>query len=263
MLVTDSVTYNKTSEQEELEKKLAELSALQAELTERELELVTLQGELHVFEREYLQIIGSRYAELDEIEAEIAKYIAVLNPNDSTAQKQAEEAWTRAEESKRATEENLKNQESSRDFKPWESLKKLYREVAKLVHPDLTTDETERLRRQKIMAEVNQAYENGDEKRLTEILQGWQNKSESVHDPSLSTELLRVIREIAQVSDRLKAIEYEINDLKLSELYQLKNKAINAKQENRNLLVEMASHIDQQIAKAKIKLEKLKYQVSR
>ncbi|MCC5670047.1 hypothetical protein LC653_41215 [Nostoc sp. CHAB 5784] len=257
------ITYEKTSEQEELEKKLAELSALQAELTERELELVTLQGELHAFEREYLQVIGTRYAELDEIEAEIAKYLAVLNPNDSTAQKQAEEAWTRAEESKRATEDNLKNQEFSRDFKPWESLKKLYREVAKLIHPDLTTDEVERLRRQKIMAEVNQAYENGNEKRLTEILQGWQNKSESVKDQSSSTELLRVIREIVQVSDRLKVIKCEIKDFELSEIYQIRNKAINAKQENRDLLTEMASKIDKQIAKAKIKLEKFKSEVSK
>jgi predicted nucleic acid-binding Zn-ribbon protein len=61
------ITYEKTSEQEELEKKLAELSALQAELTERELELVTLQGELHAFEREYLQVIGTRYAELHQL----------------------------------------------------------------------------------------------------------------------------------------------------------------------------------------------------
>jgi hypothetical protein len=261
--MNSKIIYNKTSEQEELEKKLAELSSLEAELTERELELVTLQSELHAFECEYLRVIGTRYAELDEIESEIAKYLVILNPNDLTAQKQAEEAWNKAEDSKRATEDNLKNQESSREFKPWENLKKIYREVAKLIHPDLTTDEVERLHRQKIMVEVNQAYENGDEKRLTEILQTWQNKSESFHNQSASSELLRVIREIAQISDRLQVIEYEIKDLKFSELYQLRNKAINAKQENRDLLAEMASKIDKQIAKAKIKLDKLKSKVAK
>lgn len=257
------ITHNKTSEQEELERKLAELSGLQADLTERELELVTLQGELHIFEREYLQVIGTRYAELDEIEAEIAKYLVALNPNDCKAQKQAEEAWTRAKDSKRATEENLKNQEFSRDFKPWESLKKLYREVAKMIHPDLTTDQAERLLRQKIMAEVNQAYENGNEIRLREIIQEWQNKSESVQEQSLANELIRVIREIAQISERLKAIEQKIKDLKLSELYQIRIKALNVKQEGRDLLAEMAAQIEKQIAKAKINLENIKSQVSR
>lgn len=104
-----------TPEQQELDKKLAELAALETELAQRELDVATTQAELHSFEREYLQVVGIRYTELDRLEAQIAEYMAYL--------------------------------ESSRDFKPSESLKKLYREVAKRIHPDLATDEEERSRR--------------------------------------------------------------------------------------------------------------------
>lgn len=123
-----AIARRQTPEQQELDKKLAELAALETELAQRELDVATLQAELHAFEREYLRVVGIRYTEFDRIEAQIAEYMAYL--------------------------------ESSRDFKPSESLKKLYREVAKRIHPDLTTDEEERSRRQQLMAEANQAYKD-------------------------------------------------------------------------------------------------------
>ncbi|OKH48221.1 hypothetical protein NIES2101_22520 [Calothrix sp. HK-06] len=257
----NTITRKLTSEDEELNKKLIELAALEAELTERELELATFQSNLHTFEREYLRVVGVRYAELDEIEYEIAKYLTYLKPKDSNARRQVEKAWTRAQNSKRAASENFVNQEFSRDFKPWESLKKLYREVAKCIHPDLATDEVERQRRQQLMTEVNLAYENGDEEQLKTILQGWKNSPEFVQCKVVAAELTRIIRKIAQVKERLKVIEGEIEDLKKSELNQLREKILTAQEEGRDLLIDMASHIDEQIATAKLRLKELKAKV--
>ena len=256
-----NLTRRLTPEEQELEKKQRELSALETELAERELELTTVQAELHAFEREYLRVVGVRYAELDEIEAEIAKYLAFLNPKDSETRKQAEEAWAKAQDSKRAASENITDIEVSRDFNPPESLKKLYREVAKRFHPDLTTDETERKRRQKIMAEANQAYEDGDEKQLRAILEEWEKSPESVKGEGIAAELIRTIRKIAQVQERLKKIEAEIEALKRSALYQLREKVIAAQQEGRDLLAEMAAQIDEEIAAAKVRLEELRAKV--
>ena len=255
------IARSKTPEEQELEKKLAELSALEVELTERELELATFQGQLNAFEREYLRVVGIRYARLDEIEAEIAKYLAFLNPNNSTVRKQAEEAWAKAQDTKRAASEDVTNSESSGNFKPWESLRKLYREVAKRIHPDLTTDKTERLRRQQLMAEANQAYENGDEDRLRAILDAWENSPNLVQGQGVGAELIRTIRKIAQVKERLKAIEGEIEALKRSTLYQLREKFIAAQQADRDLLAEIAHQIDEQIAAAKVRLEELRAKV--
>ncbi len=224
--MSSNLTRRLTPEEQELEKKRRELSTRETELAERELELTTLQAELHSFEREYLRVVGSRYTELDRIEAQIAEYMAYL--------------------------------ESSRDFKPSESLKKLYREVAKRIHPDLATDEEERQRRQNLMAEANQAYEDGDEERLRAILHGWESSPESVKGEGAAAELIRTIRKIAQSQERLKTIQEEIEDLEQTELYQLKTKVITAQQAGQDLLAEMAFQLDEQIVAAKQQLEELK-----
>ena len=63
---------SRTPEERELEKKRSELATLEGELAQRELELTTLQSELYAFEARYLRVVGSHYAELDELEAQIA-----------------------------------------------------------------------------------------------------------------------------------------------------------------------------------------------
>jgi hypothetical protein len=257
----DGIMYKKSPEEQELDKKLAELATLEATLAERELILATLQAKLNIFEREYLQVIGIRYAKLDELEAEIAKYLAFQNPQDSTARKYAQVAWTKAQNSKRAIRETAINSQSTGNFQPLGSLKKLYREVAKRIHPDLATDEVDRLRRQKLMAEANLAYENGDETQLRLILSKWEHGPESINGEGIAAELIRVIRKIAQIQERLNAIESEIEALKESAIYLLREKVIFAQMRGRNLLAEMAALINQQIATAKMGLEQLRVKV--
>lgn len=180
---------------------------------QRELELATLQVELREFEARYLRIVGVRYTELDEIEAQIAETMAKLNPNDLDARKQAEQARSQAKESAQATESAVSDDEPTRKFAPSETLKKLYRDLAKLVHPDKFPDEAEKARHDILMARVSKAYEEGDEEALREILNQWESSPESVKGEGVGTELIRVIRKIALVEQRLKAIENEIEAL--------------------------------------------------
>lgn len=213
-------------EEEELEKKQAELAALETELAQRELDLTNLHAELHTFEQKYQQIIGTRFAELDHIEAQISEYMAYL--------------------------------ESFKDFKPSATLKQLYREVAKKIHPDLATNEADKGRRQEFMALVNQAYEDGNEDKLREILHQWEISPESIQGDAIGDKLIRVLRQIAQVRDRLQNIEQEMNDVQQTELYQLKAQVITLEQSGRDLLAEMASQLEQQITAAQQKLTELK-----
>lgn len=215
-----------TPEQEELERKKAELAELETELVEKELSLATFQAELNSFENEYMRVIGTRYTELDRIEAEINKYIAL--------------------------------QESNQDFKPSPELKKLYREVAKKIHPDLATDDEERQRRQKLMVEVNQAYENGNLQQLKAILQDWESSPESLKGEGISFDLIRIIRQIAQSRERLKIIQAEIQLLEQTELGQLRQKILQAKESGQDLLADMANELDEQINDLKEQLKQLK-----
>ena len=62
------------------------------------------------------------------------------------------------------------------------------------------------------MAEVNLAYENGDEAKLGSILADWESSRDTVEGEGVGTELIRVIRKIAQIQRRLTEIELEISN---------------------------------------------------
>jgi hypothetical protein len=125
-------------EEEELKLKKEELQLLENQLIDLELQLTSLRGELAAFERLYLKTVGVRYAELDEIEAQIAEFVVRRDPANPKAQSTAREARARAEESRTGTAE-LAAKETIR-FSPSSSLKSLYREVARRIHPDLAVD---------------------------------------------------------------------------------------------------------------------------
>jgi hypothetical protein len=225
------ITRRQTPEEQELSRKLSELGKFETELAQRELDLATLQAELHTFEAKYIRIVGIRYTELDEIEAQIAEAEARLKPKDNRIQEQAAQARAQAQESAQAAGIAQKPREEK--FKPSESLTKLYREVAKCIHPDLATDEKERSRRQQLMVDANSAYEEGDQAKLRTILAEWESSPESVEGEGTVAELVRVIRKIAQVEKRLRVIETEIAQLEESELYQLKTKVLSIEDKSR------------------------------
>ena len=249
------ITRTQTPEERELDRKLYELSELETELAQRELDLATLQAELHTFEAKYIRIVGIRYTELDEIEAQIAEAEARLKPKDNKIQEEAAQARDQAQASAQAA--GIAQEPREEKFSPSESLKKLYREVAKCIHPDLATDEKERSRRQQLMTDANRAYEEGDEAKLRAILAEWESSPESVEGEGTAAELVRVIRKIAQVEKRLRVIETEITQLEESDLYQLKTKVEAAENEGRDLLDEMASRVKEEIASASERLARI------
>lgn len=242
-----------TPEDRELEKKKAELAALEERLAQRELELATLQGEVHAFEQRYVSIVGVKYAELDEVEAQIAEAQARLNPQDATVQDRAEQARQQAKESSESVGD-IQSTPTRGDFRPSDELKRLYREAAKLVHPDLSEEEADRERRTRVMAEINRAYEAGDEESLRRILHEWQTSPDSVKGQDPGAQLIRIIRKIAQVETRLLAVDAAMEELKKSDLHQLKVQVEDAEEEGRDLLTEMAERLDNQIQEAEERL---------
>ncbi len=243
-----------TPEEQELAQKQEELSSLQTLLAQRELDLTTLQVELHAFERRYFRVVGIRYAELDEVEAQIADLLSRASPHNQDMRMRAAEARGRANESAHESKMVQETASYAEKFKPSDALKKLYRDIAKSIHPDLATDDEDRARRQRFMAEANQAYEEGNEIRLREILREWESSPDAIKGDGVAAELIRVIRKIAQVQARLKTIEATVDDLQASDMYRLKDEVESAEAEERDLLAEMASRLDRQIADARKRL---------
>jgi DnaJ-domain-containing protein 1 len=226
LFMSDQSVLALSPEAEELEVKSKELSMLEADLVQGELDLATMHLQLQNFEREYQQVIGVRYSDLEYVENQITEYMAYL--------------------------------ESNRDFQPSEDIKKIYRQVAKLIHPDLTTDSTEKIARQQLMSEANEAYEDGDIEKLKAILRSWESRPEAVQGEGIASELIRTIRKIAQCRERLRGIRQEVEGIEQTELYQLQLTVIAEKQKGTDLLVKMADELDEQIGNAQAELAKIK-----
>jgi len=196
-------------EEEELARKREELALLQAELAERELDLTNLRAELAAFEGRYLRQVGTLYAELDEWNAKIAERLAKEEGTEES-RSAAAQARMQADESDSAVHgEAAKAQE----FIPSAELKALYREVAKRVHPDLATDEADRQKRDQLMAEANTAYQRGDAEALRRILEEYESSPESARGAGIGADLVRVLRQLKQVRDRIAAIILEVANL--------------------------------------------------
>lgn len=244
-----------TPEEKELQKKRLELTALEAILAQQELELITLQAELNAFQNRYLQALGKLYAELDAILAELAAIQASNKPANHKAWEKVEQARAKAEDSAKNANEA---KDQSKSFKPSERLKKLYREIAKSFHPDLAGDEEERAGYQQLMAEANQAYKNGDEQLLGKILTQGKHSPESVKGVGTGVDLVRVIRKIASIEERLIQIASEREAIEESVLFQLKLKFETMFENGIDLLAEMAGYLNRQITEACIRLNRAK-----
>ena len=242
-------------EERELARKRKEQERLEAELAECELRLATLRGELKSLEARYLNLVGAPYAELDELRAQIAERLAAEEPGNERLQRAAQEARARANESRIAVPAEQSREHKA--FSPSPELKRMYREAAKRIHPDLTADDNDRARRQQLMAEVNQAYQQGDETAIAKILDVYESSPEAVQGEGAGAELVRVIRKLSLMNNRLGEIEEELQLLLNSDLYLLKSHADDAQEQNRDLLAEMADKIQQRIADSKSRMETL------
>ncbi len=243
-------------EEQELEQKRTEQASLEAELADRELRSANLRAELGAFERQYLHFVGSRYAELDEKKAQIAERLAQEQPHNERAQQAACEARARANETQSAAGE--RSARAPRAFEARPELKRLYREVAKRIHPDLTADRDDRSKRQQLMAEANTAFERGDEQQLAQILTEYECSPEAVQGEGPGAELVRVIRRVSQMRSRLAEIEAETQALLRSDLFQLKTRVDDAQKNGRDIVKEMIAKVDVQIALAARRLDDFK-----
>ncbi|MHB9036476.1 MAG: J domain-containing protein [Armatimonadota bacterium] len=244
-------------DEQELKKQQAELEKLEARLAQRELDLATLQAELHAFEVRYVRAVGVLYSELDEINAQIAEALARIHPERVEVQKRAEEARRHARETAEAVGAARKIPEEKDEFKPSDELKQIYRELAKQVHPDLASDDDDRARRNGMMAEVNQAYEDGDIDRLRKILHEWEISPEAIKGDTIEAQLARVMRKIDQIRERLIGIRVEIEGLTQSKIHELKIKVEKGEKLKRDILGEMAQRVHEYIQSSKKRLEKL------
>jgi hypothetical protein len=231
---------NQLNEEQALRKRREELFELESRLAESESEIANLQSNLRVFEGRYLSAVGERYDELAGIEKEIAK-LQGLELED-------EDPISLADDEVGCGQNRFHS----------DKLKKLYREVARKFHPDLSSCPQERQHRHQLMVEINRAYETGAEDRLQELLEAGAGLESVEIGGSMSAEMILLVRRIAEAKQRLAAIESEIEEIKASEIYKLKLRVENAEAMGVDLFADLIAQVDRQVTKARNRLEHLR-----
>jgi rubrerythrin len=233
------------------------LAALRAALAEREADVAQLRSQLKAFEVRYLQRVGVLYAELDEIAARITEREVDLYDSDS-ARRRAQEARQRAQQTHEAA---FGADQEPEEFDPSPSLKTLFREVAKRIHPDFATDEAERKHFTLLMTRANQAYNCGDTDTLQRLLDDHLEVNASAADEGDGVTLLRLARQIQHAVRDIAALDREHQALLQSEIGQLYTGAEAAANEDRDLLAELAASLRERIADAQYRLQFVERQV--
>jgi hypothetical protein len=238
------------------------LAAVRAALAEREADIAQIRSQLKAFERRYLQRVGVLYAELDEIAARITEREVDLYDSDS-ARRRAQEARQCAQETHEAA---FGADQEPEEFDPSPSLKSLFREVAKRIHPDFASDEAEQKHFTLLMTRANHAYNCGDAETLQRLLDDQLEVNAAIADEGAdegdSLQLLRLVRQIQHAERDIAALDREHQTLFGSEIGQLYTDAEAASHEDRDLLAELAAGLRERIADAQYRLEFVERQVS-
>lgn len=229
------------AEQKRIEELREELTALEAAIAGREIELADLEKGMRIFEGRYLPVVGNKYDQLAEIEKQIAELQGLPFDEDVVDASLAEDEVGCGQ-----------NRMHS------DRLKKLYREVARKFHPDLTSCEHERRHRHQLMVEVNRAYETGAEDRLQNLLDAGAAPDEVTDARVMSAEMILLLRKVAEARQRLVGIEADLADITGSEIYKLKLRVENADSMGVDLMAELVSQVDRQIRKSLNRLEHLR-----
>ena len=241
-----------------LAEKRERLAAVRAALAEREADIAQIRAQLKAFEGRYLQRVGVLYAELDEIAARITEREVDLYDSDSARQR-AQEARQRAQETHEAA---FGADQEPVEFDPSPSLKTLFREVARRIHPDFASDDAEQKHFTLLMTRANHAYNCGDAETLQRLLDDHLEVNASGSDEGDGVTLLRLARQIQHAVRDIAALDREHQTLLQSEIGQLYTGAEAAAHEDRDLLAELAAGLRERIADAQYRLEFVERQVS-
>jgi hypothetical protein len=237
--------------------KREQLAAVRVTLAERESELAQIRAQLKTFEGRYLRQVGVLYAALDDLEARIAEREVDLYDSDS-ARRRAEETRQRAQETHDAA---FGEAHETEVFDPPPSLKTLFRDVAKRIHPDFARDDAEQKHFTLLMARANQAYSRGDTETLQRLLDDHREINASIVGEDAAAELLRITRQIHHAERDIATLEAERHTLLASDIAQLHLDAEAAAREHRDLLTELATSLREQIADAQRRFELIDSQI--
>jgi DNA repair exonuclease SbcCD ATPase subunit len=253
------------------------LSEKEKEFSDLSIQTQDLKITLNLFLGEYNLKVGVLYVSLDKIKLKIKEYQNRINlaknkklsPDDlNNIEAEVKENFSQERrkldnletETSNSSEEYDKNLEKEKkkysDLEAQEELKKLYRKLALKFHPDKSKNEAQRKEFEKIFKEINEAYHNDDLDTLNKYMKQLE-REEQIARETLEEKLARLKEEYKVILGIILKINKELEDLKASEIYKLKEKVDQAKGKGRDLLQELATSINLEISENQKILDEL------
>ncbi|MFF7992238.1 rhodanese-like domain-containing protein [Kitasatospora xanthocidica] len=182
-------------EQLELEERVA---AAELAWLSMDVDVQTLRVEIDNFALIHHQLLGPLYARLDELDALVAEAVAARTglPEDlrraAEARRQVEELpdldalFDSVQEQREQREQSGEGEQAAPPppaaptrVRPGKDAQRVYRELVRRAHPDLTTDPDEQRRRAAFLVRVNEAYAYGDAAALEGLAAEWSTAPEA------------------------------------------------------------------------------------
>jgi len=198
------------------------LSELDTAYAQQSLAAARAQADLAAFKARYHHEVGQLHEELDRLEAELAEAELgeLLKRPPASPAPDAAPAPTRPAPLPRFTSD---------------AVRKLFRDVAKVIHPDLARDADTRDRRHSLMIEANRAYALGDE-----------------------ATRLRLVRRIAQIEEQLELVANAHAMLQESPMWQLRKMVDEEAAKGKDLVKDMVRRLKRDILVATNRLDALR-----
>jgi ABC-type phosphate transport system auxiliary subunit len=235
--------------EDDLEDLRARVVAREAELDERAAEADRIGRELDMFAATYKQQVGTLHEQLDRLELDIAEAElgelskAVADGAAAPSATPAPSMDVDAAPSARLTSD---------------AVRALFRDVARIIHPDLADDEHTRDRRHALMVEANRAYKLRDAEQLRRILEQWERSPEAVQGTDAAAIRLRLERRLVQIEEDLALCARDLAALEASQLSQLKALADEAAAKGNDLIADMVRRLKRDILAATNRLDAMR-----
>ncbi|HEX9676437.1 MAG TPA: J domain-containing protein [Anaerolineales bacterium] len=239
----------------------SELAQLQEGIAQVELDLFDTRAKLALFERELEARIRPLERRLQALQSDLsqarhraerrAQWGARLEAEEiPDVVDQFHKAWTPSDTPSAPKPSPLQTPADQ------EQLKRQFRELAKRFHPDLSPDPGQKRWRQEMMGKVNAAYSAGD---LEELRRLAQQPDQPPPEQPQSREriLVELSGEIRRLSALQTGLKNELDRLLRSQTVQLQLEVSMARLDGRDMLGEIASDLQLQIARAEAELASL------
>ncbi|NIO71407.1 MAG: hypothetical protein GTN71_20835, partial [Anaerolineae bacterium] len=230
----------------------------------REAELVDLRVELSAFRLEYDTRVGRKVAELEEVEAEIKRCQQRISQYrqwgpGGPPQTRTGAAYVPVEEQYRRTWQQPEEPPSPPPAEPVDAateaqIKKLYRQLCRRFHPDLTQDTQERAWRTEMMTAINAAYAARSLVELQALAEK-PDRSPSAETGTDEQRLAALRDRLQQIQRRLREVKQESRELTNSPTMQMNLDVKFAQRQGRDLLAEMAADVEKDLARKRVELD--------